>query len=46
MNLGGDNPNTADYYSGSTERKLYHYNGTVAPAYPSEVLAKMDAIDD
>ena len=46
MNLGGDNPNTAEYYSGSTEKKLYHYNGTVAPAYPSEVLAKMNAIDD
>jgi len=45
-NLGGDNPNTSDYYSGSTKLKLYHYNGTVLASYPSEVLAIMDAIGD
>ncbi len=43
-NLGGDNPNTADYYSGSTKLKLHHYNGTVMASYPSEVLAIMDDI--
>jgi len=43
-NLGGDNPNTAEYYSGPTKLKLHHYNGTVMPSYPSEVLAIMDAI--
>jgi len=45
-NLGGDNPNTSSYYSGSTERKLHHYNGTVVPTYTSEVLAIMDSIGD
>ncbi|TRZ50777.1 hypothetical protein D4R99_05540 [bacterium] len=45
-NLGGDNPNTSDYYSGSTKLKLHHYNGTVLASYPSEVLAIMDAIGD
>jgi hypothetical protein len=45
-NLGGDNPNTSDYYSGGTELKLHHYNGTVIPTYTKEVLAIMDAIGD
>jgi len=45
-NLGGDNPNTAAYYSGSTELKLHHYNGTVIPAYTGEVLAIMDSIGE
>ncbi len=43
-NLGGDNPNTAKYYSGGTELKLHHYNGTVIASYTGEVLAIMDSI--
>ena len=43
-NLGGNNPNTAAYYSGPTERKLHHYNGTVMPTYPQEVLDIMENI--
>jgi hypothetical protein len=43
-NLGGNNPNTAAYYSGPTERKLYHYNGTVVPTYTQEVLDIMEHI--
>ncbi|MFA5830474.1 MAG: hypothetical protein WC878_01455 [Candidatus Paceibacterota bacterium] len=44
-NLGGDNPNTANYYGmDSTREKLYYYNGTVIPKYPSEVLSIMEAI--
>jgi len=46
-NLGGDNPNTADYYStDSTREKLHNYNGTVVPTYPREVLAIMSNIGD
>jgi len=46
-NLGGDNPNTADYYeTDSTREKLYYYNGTVIPKYPSEVLAIMSDIGE
>jgi hypothetical protein len=45
-NLGGDNPNTASYYSGNTETKLHHYNGTVVPTYTNEVLAIMASIGD
>lgn len=45
-NLGGDNPATARYYSGTTREKLYYYNGTVLPTYVDEVLDIMDRIDD
>lgn len=45
-NLGGANANTSRYYAGkSTYDKLYHYNGTVLPTYPDEVLAIMKMID-
>lgn len=45
-NLGGANPKTSRYYAGnSTQEKLYHYNGTVLPSYPSEVLAIMKKIE-
>lgn len=43
-NLGGKNPRTAAYYSGPTERKLHHYNGTVVPTYTQEVLDIMENI--
>lgn len=43
-NLGGKNPRTAAYYSGTTERKLHHYNGTVVPTYTQEVLDIMENI--
>lgn len=45
-NLGGDNPTTARYYSGTTREKLYYYNGTVLPTYVDEVLDIMERIDD
>ena len=39
MNLCGDNPRTARLYSNTPVRKkLYYYNGTVVPSYPSEVM--------
>lgn len=45
-NLGGANPKTARYYAGKTSKeKLYHYNGTVVPEYPDEVLAIMKKIE-
>lgn len=45
-NLGGANQKTARYYAGnSTYEKLYHYNGTVVPTYPDEVIAIMDYIE-
>lgn len=45
-NLGGGNPKTARYYAGKdTEEKLYHYNGTVLPSYPEEVLAIMKKVE-
>lgn len=45
-NLGGANLKTARYYAGkTTKEKLYHYNGTVVPEYPDEVLAIMDKIE-
>ena len=45
-NLGGANPKTSRYYAGkNTEEKLYHYNGTVEPTYPGEVIAIMMRID-
>ncbi len=43
-NLGGKNPNTAAYYSGTTRQKLHHYNGTVVPTYTQEVLDIMESI--
>jgi len=46
-NLGGANKRTASYYAGtSTATKLYYYNGTVVPSYPSEVMKIMDRIDE
>ena len=46
-NLGGANAKTARYYAGKTNlEKLYYYNGTVVPEYPSEVLAIMNNIDN
>ena len=45
-NLGGDNPNTSDYYSGATESKLHSYNGSVVRTYEKEVFAKMEAIGE
>ncbi|MBU1557931.1 glucosaminidase domain-containing protein [Patescibacteria group bacterium] len=45
-NLGGSNPATARYYEGTTtEEKLYHYNGSVIPAYTGEVLEFMELIE-
>ncbi len=45
-NLGGANPSTASYYAGkSTMQKLYNYNGTVVPTYPSEVAQIMKRIE-
>ena len=39
----GDVTSTAKWYNTtSTERKLYFYNGTVAPSYPTEVMWIMD----
>ena len=44
-NLGGANANTSRYYAGKTTyEKLYHYNGTVVPTYPDEVVAIMKMI--
>ncbi len=43
-NLGGKNPNTAAYYSGTTRQKLHQYNGTVVPTYTQEVLDIMESI--
>ncbi len=44
-NLGGNNPATARYYKGTTtEEKLYHYNGSVIPAYTGEILEFMELI--
>lgn len=44
-NLGGNNPNTAKKYRGSTQEKLYSYNGTVVPNYPAEVMKIMEKIE-
>lgn len=45
-NLGGANPRTSSYYAGKTTlEKLYYYNGTVVPTYPSEVVAIMNKIE-
>lgn len=45
-NLGGSNPKTKKYYDGETEKKLYHYNGTVIRRYPAQVLNIMARIGD
>ncbi len=45
-NLGGASAGTARYYAGkTTAQKLYYYNGTVLPEYPSEVLAIMKKVE-
>lgn len=44
-NLGGNNPNTAHYYSGDTREKLHYYNGTVIPTYTDEIFAIMGMIE-
>ncbi len=42
-NLAGKNPNTSRYYSTPDNyKKMYYYNGTVIPSYPSEILDIMD----
>jgi hypothetical protein len=47
MNLSGNNPNTARYYSNPDNyAKLYAYNGTVLASYPDEVLAIMDMFEE
>lgn len=44
--LGGAKASTASYYAGKTSaQKLYYYNGTVVPEYPSEVLAIMKSMN-
>jgi len=46
-NLGGNNPNTARYYKGtSTKEKLHHYNGSVIPTYTGEILEFMELIEN
>lgn len=46
MNLGGNNPKTERYYKDTTiDEKLHHYNGSVIPEYPGEILEFMDLID-
>ncbi len=46
-NLGGNNPNTARYYEGTTTReKLHYYNGSVVPSYTGEVLEFMELINN
>ena len=45
-NLGGANVSTSTYYAGkTTAEKLYHYNGSVVPTYPQEVLSIMNKIE-
>lgn len=36
--------NLSIYQGKTTKQKLYHYNGTVVPTYPNEVLVIMDKI--
>jgi len=41
-NLGGNNPNTEQYYKDKTTReKLHHYNNSVVPPYTAEILKFM-----
>lgn len=45
-NLGGNNPNTAQYYKDkTTEEKLHHYNNVVVPTYTAEILEFMELIE-
>ena len=45
-NLGGNNPNTEQYYKDKTTReKLHHYNNSVVPPYTAEILKFMDLIE-
>ena len=43
--LGGFNPNLKMYKTPDTRKKLYYYNGTVLPTYPSEVISIMTKIN-
>lgn len=47
-NLGGNNPNTASFYDGKTNRQILQaYNPpSVIPKYADEVMAIMDKIDN
>ncbi|MCI0542324.1 hypothetical protein L0Y69_01025 [bacterium] len=45
LHLGGNHPNTDQYYSGGTREKLHSYNGTVIPTYVDEVENIMDRIE-
>lgn len=45
-NLGGNNPNTAQYYKDKTLiEKLHHYNNSIVPTYTAEILEFMDLIE-
>lgn len=45
-NLGGNNPNTAQYYKDkTTEEKLHHYNNSVVPTYTAEIMKFMELIE-
>lgn len=45
-NLGGNNPNTEQYYKDKTLiEKLHHYNNSVVPTYTAEILEFMDLIE-
>lgn len=46
MNLGGNNPNTEQYYKDATTTEILHYyNNSVVPTYTHKVLAFMDLIE-
>jgi len=46
MNLGGNNPRTAQYYKDATTIEiLHHYNNSVVPTYTGEILEFMDLIE-
>lgn len=45
-NLGGNNPNTAQYYKDKTLiEKLHYYNNSIVPTYTAEILEFMDLIE-
>lgn len=45
-NLGGNNPNTEQYYKGkTTEEKLHHYNNSVVPTYTKEIYEFMELLE-
>lgn len=45
-NLGGNNPNTEQYYKGKmTEEKLHHYNNSVVPTYTKEIYEFMELLE-